>query len=98
MLTRCGRRHPSLAYFARGKEYVIAFLDDCSNYHVSGAHLHKGAAEAPDALKHALPRGRVQREIYLDNGKQYRANDFTKSSGRIKSRASMESRAIQGEG
>ena len=60
-----------------GRVYVTSFLDDCSNYRVvSGAYLYRSADEAIDALKHALAEGRIPREIYLDNGKQFRAEDF----------------------
>ena len=64
-----------------GKVYVTGFTDDCSRYRVkSKAYLHKGADESVNALQHALKRGRIPREIYLDNGKQFIAKDFKKES------------------
>ena len=60
-----------------GKVYVIGFTDDRSRFRVrSGAYLHKSAKEAIDALKCALQRGRVPREVYLDNAKQFTADEF----------------------
>ena len=60
-----------------GKVYVTGFTDDCSRYRVkSKAYLHKGAKESINALQHALKRGRLPREIYLDNGKQFIARTF----------------------
>jgi len=60
-----------------GKVYVTGFLDDCSNYRVtSGVYLHKSTSESLDALQHALAKGRVPREMYLDNGGQFRADEF----------------------
>ena len=60
-----------------GKVYVTGFTDDRSRYRVrSGAYLHKSAKEAIDALRQALRRGRVPREMYLDNGKQFIAKEF----------------------
>jgi transposase len=51
-----------------GKVYVTGFLDDCSNYRVaSGVYLHRSTDESLDSLQHALARGRVPREMYLDN-------------------------------
>ena len=66
-----------------GKVYVTGFTDDCSRYRVkSKAYLHKGAKEAVNALEHALKRGRIPREIYLDNGKQFVAKDFKKEAAK----------------
>jgi transposase InsO family protein len=60
-----------------GKVYVTGFTDDCSRYRVkSKAYLHKGAKEAINCLKHTLKKGRIPREIYLDNGKQFIAKAF----------------------
>ena len=60
-----------------GKVYVTGFTDDCSRYRVkSKVYLHKGAKESVNALQHALKSGRIPREIYLDNGKQFVAKDF----------------------
>ena len=60
-----------------GKVYVTGFTDDCSRFRIrSGVYLHKGAKEAIDALQRALRRGRIPREIYLDNAKQFIADDF----------------------
>jgi transposase len=60
-----------------GKVYVTGFTDDRSRFRVrSGAYLHKGAKEAIDALRGALRKGRMPREIYLDNGKQFIAKEF----------------------
>ena len=60
-----------------GKVYVTGFTDDRSRFRIiSKAYLHKSAAEAVDALRHALKKGRIPREIYLDNGKQFVAQEF----------------------
>jgi putative transposase len=60
-----------------GKVYVTGFTDDCSRYRVvSKAYLHKSRKESINALYHALRKGRKPREIYLDNGKQFKAKDF----------------------
>lgn len=60
-----------------GKVYLTGFTDDCSRYRVrSKAYLHKGKKEAINSLRHALKKGRVPREIYLDNGKQFIAKEF----------------------
>lgn len=60
-----------------GKAYVTGFTDDRSRYRVkSGAYRHKSAKESVDALKRAVRKGRVQREMYLDNGKQFIAKEF----------------------
>lgn len=59
--------------------YVTGFTDDRSRYRVkSKAYLHKGAKEAINALHHALKKGRIPREMYFDNGKQFIADDFKK--------------------
>jgi transposase InsO family protein len=60
-----------------GKVYVTGFTDDRSRFRVrSGAYLHKSAKEAIDALQRALRRGRIPREMYLDNAKQFTAKEF----------------------
>lgn len=60
-----------------GKVYVTGFTDDCSRFRiVSKAYLHKCANESVNALSWALRRGRVPRQIYLDNGKQFIAGKF----------------------
>lgn len=60
-----------------GKVYVTGFIDDCSRYRIiSKVYLHKGKEEAINCLKWALSRGRLPREIYLDNGKQFIAKSF----------------------
>lgn len=60
-----------------GKVYVTGFTDDRSRYRiVSKAYLHKGAKESVNTLQWALKKGRLPREVYLDNGKQFIAKDF----------------------
>jgi transposase InsO family protein len=60
-----------------GKVYVTGFTDDCSRYRVrSKVYLHKDAASAINALQWALRNGRIPREIYVDNGKQFVAKTF----------------------
>lgn len=60
-----------------GKVYVTGFTDDRSRFRIaSGAYLHKSANEAIDALRLALSKGRVPREVYLDNAKQFIAKEF----------------------
>ncbi|MDH2900654.1 MAG: DDE-type integrase/transposase/recombinase [archaeon] len=60
-----------------GKVYVTGFIDDRSRFRVaSGVYLHKIAKEAVDALRLALARKRIPREIYLDNTKQFIAKEF----------------------
>jgi transposase InsO family protein len=60
-----------------GKVYVTGFTDDCSRYRVkSKVYLHKDAASAVNALRWALRPGRIPREIYLDNGKQFVSKVF----------------------
>jgi len=55
-----------------GKVYVTGFTDDRSRYRiVSKAYLRKSSVEAVNALRHALKRGRVPTQIYLDNGRQF---------------------------
>ena len=60
-----------------GKVYVTSFTDDCSRYQVkSKVYLHKDAASAVNALRWALRSGRIPREIYLDNGRQFVSKIF----------------------
>jgi transposase InsO family protein len=60
-----------------GKVYVTGFTDDCSRYRVRGkVYLHKDAASAVNALQWVLRNGRIPREIYVDNGKQFVAKTF----------------------
>lgn len=60
-----------------GKVYVTGFTDDRSRFRTrSGAYLHKSAKESIDALRRAVQKGRVPREMYLDNGKQFIAKEF----------------------
>jgi transposase InsO family protein len=55
-----------------GKVYITGFTDDCSRYRIkSKVYLHKDAASSVNALRWALRAGRIPREIYLDNGKQF---------------------------
>jgi len=66
-----------------GKVYVTGFLDDRSRYRVaSEAYLHKGAKEAIDSLCLALRKGRMPREIYLDNAKQFIAEEFREEASK----------------
>lgn len=60
-----------------GKVYVTGFTDGCSRYRVnSGAYLNKNAEASVHCLRRALKKGRIPREIYLDNGKQFIAGEF----------------------
>jgi putative transposase len=55
-----------------GKVYVTGFTDDCSRYRIkSKAYLHKRAVESVNCLRWALRNGRIPKQIYLDNGKQF---------------------------
>ena len=55
-----------------GKVYVTGFTDDCSRHRIiSKAYLAIGANESVNALRWALRKGRIPREVYLDNGKQF---------------------------
>jgi len=66
-----------------GRAYVTGFTDDRSRYRIaSGAYLHKGTEEAVDALRHALRRKRIPREIYLDNAKQFIADEFREEASK----------------
>lgn len=60
-----------------GKVYVTGFTDDCSRYRVnSGAYLNKDASASIHCLGRALKKGRIPREIYLDNGGQFIDAEF----------------------
>lgn len=60
-----------------GKVYVTGFTDDCSRYRVrSKAYLNKSAAAAVNCLRWSLSSGRIPRQIYFDNGKQFTAKEF----------------------
>lgn len=60
-----------------GKVYVTGFNDDCSRYRVkSKAYLKKDAESAVNCLQWALRNGRVPKQIYLDNGKQFISKAF----------------------
>lgn len=60
-----------------GKVYVTGFTDDCSRFRVqSKVYLDKSADSSTNCLEWALRKGRVPREIYLDNGKQFIAQAF----------------------
>ncbi len=62
-----------------GKVYVTGFTDDRSRYRIiSKAYLNKSKKESINALCHALKKGRVPRQIYLDNGRQFTAKEFKK--------------------
>ena len=64
-----------------GKVYVTGFTDDCSRYRIkSKVYLHKNKEASINALRWALRPGRVPRQIYLDNGKQFVAKDFKKEA------------------
>jgi len=57
--------------------YVTGFTDDRSRFRIaSGVYLRKGANEAIDALRFALAKKWIPREIYLDNAKQFIAKEF----------------------
>lgn len=60
-----------------GKVYVTGFTDDRSRYRiVSKAYLRKSSDEAVNALRHALKKGRIPRQMYLDNGGQFTSKEF----------------------
>ena len=64
-----------------GKVYVTGFNDDCSRYRIkSKVYLRKGAVESVNCLCWALRNGRIPKQIYLDNGKQFIAKDFKKEA------------------
>jgi putative transposase len=62
-----------------GRVYVTGFTDDRSRYRIiSKAYLNKSKEESINALYHALKKGRIPRQIYLDNGRQFTAKEFKK--------------------
>jgi transposase InsO family protein len=66
-----------------GKVYVTGFTDDCSRYRVvSKTYLTKGKEASVNALYWALRKGRIPREIYLDNGKQFIAKVFKQEAAK----------------
>ena len=70
-----------------GKVYVTGFTDDRSRYRIiSKAYLHKSSVEAVDSLRHALKRGRVPRQVYLDNGRQFTSKEFREELARYRIR------------
>jgi len=55
-----------------GKVYVTGFNDDCSRYRIrSKVYSDKSAESSVNCLQWALCKGRLPRQIYLDNGKQF---------------------------
>lgn len=82
-----------------GKVYVTGFTDDCSRYRIiSKAYLHKGSKESVNALCHALKKGRVPRQIYLDNGRQFAAKEFMEELARYNIRPVYGSVSSKGKG
>ena len=68
-----------------GKVYVTGFTDDRSRYRiVSKTYLDKSAVSSINALQWALKKGRIPREIYLDNGTQFVAKVFKAEAARYK--------------
>ena len=66
-----------------GKVYVTGFTDDCSRYRIrSKAYLSKDAKSAVNCLQWALNKGRIPKQIYLDNGKQFISNIFKQEAGK----------------
>ena len=64
-----------------GKVYVTGFNDDCSRYRTkSKAYLKKDAESAVNCLQWAARKGRIPKQIYLDNGKQFVSKDFKKEA------------------
>ncbi len=64
-----------------GKVYVTGFNDDCSRYRIkSKSYLKKDAESAVNCLQWALRNGRIPKQIYLDNGKQFVSKDFKKEA------------------
>jgi transposase InsO family protein len=60
-----------------GKVHVTGFTDDCSRHRVkSKVYLDKSAKSSINALQWALKMGRIPKQIYLDNGKQFVAKVF----------------------
>jgi transposase InsO family protein len=70
-------RYIPVSYPWSRQVYVTGFTDNCSRYRVkSKVYLHKDAASAVNALQWALRAGRIPREIYLNNGKQFVSKVF----------------------
>lgn len=66
-----------------GKIYVTGFTDDCSRYRISSkVYLRKGKEEAVNTLQWALRKGRIPREIYMDNAKQFVAKVFKQEAAK----------------
>ena len=66
-----------------GKVYVTGFTDDCSRYRIkSKSYLKKDADSAVNCLQWALRNGRIPKQIYLDNGKQFVSKKFKKEAAR----------------
>jgi len=66
-----------------GKVYVTGFNDDCSRYRIkSKSYLNKDADSAVNCLQWALRNGRIPRQIYLDNGKQFVSKKFEKEAAK----------------
>ena len=64
-----------------GKIYVTGFNDDCSRHRIkSKAYLKKDAESAVNCLQWAVRKGRIPKQIYLDNGKQFVSKDFKKEA------------------
>jgi transposase InsO family protein len=60
-----------------GKVYVTGFTDDRSRFRImSKVYLDKSAESSINALQWALRKGRIPKQIYLDNGKQFVAKVF----------------------
>lgn len=66
-----------------GKVYVTGFTDDCSRHRIrSKSYLHKDAENAVNCLQWALRKGRIPRQIYLDNGKQFISKIFKQEAAK----------------
>jgi len=66
-----------------GKVYVTGFSDDCSRYRIrSKAYLKKGAEQAVNCLRWGVRNGRIPREMYLDNGKQFTSKLFKQEAAK----------------
>ena len=74
---QCDRETRFSSAFQAREGSVTGFTDDRSRYRVvSGVYLHKSRKESIDALRNAIKKGRVPRQVYLDNGKQFIAKEF----------------------
>ena len=68
-----------------GRAYVTGFTDDCSRHRiVSKAHLNKDADQTVNTLQWALRKGRKPKPVYVDNSKQFIAEDFKKEARKHK--------------